>query len=58
MLATFFYDVSKISFAGTVIGGMSPIVTGGMDPLNWITSATGLLVAVVFAVLANYILKK
>lgn len=52
-LAGYFFDVSKLAFAGLGLGGLSPIVTGETGVLNWVSVVVGLLVMVTFAVLAN-----
>lgn len=57
MLAGYFFDISKLAFAGLGIGGLSPILTGDTDLMQWGAVAVGFLVMVIFAVLANRILK-
>lgn len=58
-LAAYFYDLSKLTFAGLVIGGVSPIFTGTVDRTLtvWLTSL-GFAFATILAVTANKILKR
>lgn len=58
MLAAFLYDVAKLSISGVGIGGFSPLVTGNeMNVYNYTCVIGGLLVTLVFAYMANNILK-
>ena len=56
-LAGYFYDLSKLIFAGLVLGGIVPVFTDGTySPKLWILIA-GCLATYLTAFLANRILK-
>ena len=56
-LAGYFYDLSKLIFAGLVLGGIVPVITDGTySPKLWILIA-GCLATYLTAFLANRILK-
>jgi uncharacterized membrane protein YjjP (DUF1212 family) len=57
-LAGYFYDLSKVIFAGLVIGGITPLFGDDKSNINWITVALGSFVTYIFAFLANRILKQ
>ena len=56
-LASFFYDISKLVFAGLVVGGISPIFTDVSSEINYYLVITGIFLTIVFAAFANWILK-
>ena len=58
MLAAFLYDVAKLCITGVGIGGLSPLVTGGeMNVYNYLCIFGGSIVTLMFAYMANNILK-
>lgn len=56
-LAGYFFDLSKVSFAGLVIGIIVPLVSNVKEPSTWIAAVLGLLLTVILALIANKILK-
>lgn len=56
-MAGFFYDLSKLSFAGLVIGGFSPLIINLDNSMNWVTAISGVISTCGLAFLANRILK-
>lgn len=56
-LAGYFFDLSKLIFAGLVIGGITPLFSQESEGINWITIITGVCTTYIFAFLANRILK-
>lgn len=56
-LAKYFYDLSKLSFAGLVIGVVIPLYSNIADENNWYAATTGIILATISALLANKILK-
>ena len=50
-------DLSKLSFAGLVIGFITPLLTDGGGEANWSVIITGLVLTVLSAMLANKILE-
>lgn len=56
-LAGYFFDLSKLSFAGLVIGIVIPLYSNITDENNWYVVITGIMLATVSALLANKILK-
>ena len=56
-LAGFFYDLAKITFAGLVIGVLSPIMSGVNELSDWCSLFIGVMLTVLSAMLANKILK-
>ena len=56
-IAGYFFDLSKLSFAGMVIGGLSPLLSNLNDSANWITAVGGIISTYGFAFFANRILK-
>lgn len=56
-LADYFFDLSKLIFAGLVIGGITPLFTHTTDGMNWVTVVLGIFSTYIFAFFANRILK-
>ena len=56
-LAGYFYDLSKLSFAGLVIGVITQLFTDGGGESNLSVIITGLVLTVLSAMLANKILE-
>lgn len=56
-LAGYFYDLSKLSFAGLVIGIILPLFTNVGDLKIWCVAILGLLLTILSALFANKILK-
>lgn len=56
-LADYFFDLSKLIFAGLVIGGVTPLFTHTTDDMNWLTVVLGIFSTYIFAFFANRILK-
>lgn len=56
-LAGYFYDLSKLSFAGLVIGVITQLLTDGGGEANLSVIITGLVLTVLSAMLANKILE-
>ena len=58
MLADYFFGLSKLIASGVVVGGLSPLFTGNeMTITNYACVVFGGAAAVVFALIANYLLK-
>ena len=56
-LAGYFFDLSKLSFAGLVIGVVIPLYSDLSNENNWYSICTGILLTIISAVFANNILK-
>ncbi len=56
-LTDYFFDLSKLIFAGLVIGGVTPLFTHTTDGMNWLTVVLGIFSTYIFAFFANRILK-
>ena len=56
-LAGYFFDLSKLSFAGLVIGVVIPLYSDLSNENNWYSICTGILLTIISAVFANKILK-
>ena len=56
-LAGYFFDLSKLSFAGLVIGIIIPLYANCLDENNWYIAVTGIVLTTLSALLANKILK-
>lgn len=56
-LAGYFFDLSKLSFAGLVIGIVIPLYSNITDENNWYAIITGIILTTISALLANKILK-
>lgn len=56
-LAGYFYDISKLSFTGLVIGVLLPLISNTHDINIWLAAIMGLVLTIVAALLADNILK-
>lgn len=56
-LASYFFDLSKLSFAGLVIGIVTPLYSNITDENSWYAIITGIILTTMSALLANKILK-
>jgi len=56
-LAGYFFDISKLSFTGLVVGVLLPLISNSQDISIWIAAVMGLLLTISAALLANNILK-
>lgn len=56
-LAGYFFDLSKLSFAGLVIGVILPLFTNVGDYKIWCAASLGMLLTIISALFANKILK-
>ena len=56
-LAGYFFDLSKLIFAGLVVGSVTPLFSDEGKGVNWITLVMGMLTTYVLAFSANRILK-
>lgn len=56
-LAGYFFDLSKLTFTGLVIGIILPLFTNADDPNNWYVIIIGIILTVLTALLANKIMK-
>lgn len=56
-LAGYFFDLSKLTFAGLVIGGVTPLFKDDADGIGWVTTLLGIVSTYIFAFFANRIIK-
>lgn len=56
-LAGYFYDLSKLTFAGIVIGIIVPLLSESDNIAMWVAALLGIILTVSSAMLANKILK-
>ncbi len=56
-LAGYIYDLSKLVFAGLVVGGLTPLFSHANNSINWWLMGGGVVVTLVLASLANRLLK-
>ena len=56
-LAGFFYDLAKITFAGLVIGVLSPFLSGENEASDLYSITIGIVLTILSAMLANKIMK-
>ena len=55
-LAAYFFDLSKLCFAGLVIGVVVPLYSDMSNENNWYSICTGIILTIMSAYLANKIL--
>lgn len=55
--AGLFFDLCKLTFAGMVIGGITPMFTKSYDEITWPLIVGGALATIIFAYIGDYILK-
>ena len=56
-LAGYFFDLSKLIFAGMVIGRILPLLSDTENAKMWIIAVFGIILTTLSALLANKILK-
>lgn len=56
-LAGYYFDLSKLSFAGIFVSVITPILTDEQNARMWLAAIFGLVLTVLSASLANKILK-
>ena len=56
-LAGYFFDLSKLCFAGLVDGVVIPLYSDMSNENNWYSVCTGIILTIMSAYLANKILK-
>ena len=56
-LAGYFYDISKLTYAALVLGGIVPVLTKTKVEINILAIVFGIFMSFVFAYFANKILK-
>ena len=56
-LASYFFDLSKLSFAGLVIGVILPLFTNVGDVKFWSAALLGMTLTITSALVANKILR-
>ena len=56
-MAGYFFDLSKLTFVGLVVGSVTPLFMDTLDAVNWGTLILGGFVTCAFAFFANRILK-
>lgn len=56
-LAKYLYDLSKLSFAGSVVGVLTPLITNVKDVNAWYTFLIGMAMTASLAWLGDKILK-
>ena len=55
-IASFFLDLGKLTFAASVLGGLTPLLTKNSF-LDWLVCILGVIVTVIFAGIGNKFLK-
>ena len=56
-LAGYFFNLSQLTFTGTGAGGIAPILQGEFGEKNYVVIIFGIVMTVIFASIANRILK-
>lgn len=57
-LAGYFFDLSKLTFAALVLGGISPVITDAFEDIKAFPVLLGIFTTYFFAFFANRILKQ
>jgi len=57
-LAGYFFNLSQLTFAGLVLGGLSPLITDDMEKINIVSIMFGTFATYFFAFFAKRILKQ
>ncbi|RHO74199.1 hypothetical protein DW083_03795 [Parabacteroides sp. AF48-14] len=57
-LAGYFFDLSKLTFASLVLGGIAPLYANILNEVDWVTILLGVFSSYIFAFFANRILKQ
>lgn len=55
-IASFFFDLGKLTFAASVLGGLTPLLAKNSF-LDWLGVILGVIVTVIFAGIGNKFLK-
>ena len=56
-LAGYFFNLSQLTFTGTGVGGIAPILQGKFGVKNYVVIIFGIVMTFIFAGIANRILK-
>lgn len=56
-LTGYFFDLSKLTFAAIVLGGISPLFSENVQSISWVSVVVGCYATYIFALFANKILK-
>lgn len=56
-LAGYFFNLSQLTFTGTGVGGIAPILQGEFGVKNYVVIIFGIVMTFIFAGIANRILK-
>ena len=56
-LAGFFFDLAKLCFATVVLGGITPLFVNDIVSIRWGIVVSGVIATLIFASIANKILK-
>jgi len=56
-LAGYFFNLSQLTFAGLVLGGISPLFSDNAQSISWFSVVAGGYATYIFAFFANKILK-
>ena len=56
-LASYFLNLSQLTFVALVLGGITPLYTHIETEINWYVSVAGVLLTVILATIGNKILK-
>ena len=56
-LAGYFFNLSQLTFTGTGVGGIAPILQGEFGEKNYLVIVFGIVMTVIFASIASRILK-
>ena len=56
-LAGYFFSLSQLTFTGTGVGGIAPILQGEFGVKNYVVIIFGIVMTFIFAGIANRILK-
>ena len=56
-LGGYFFSLSQLTFTGTGAGGIAPILQGEFGVENYVVIIFGIVVTIIFAGIANRILK-
>ena len=55
-LAGYFFNLSQLTFTGTGVGGIAPILQGEFGVKNYVVIIFGIVMTIIFAGIANRIL--
>ena len=57
-VAGYFFNLSQLTFAALVLGGISPIYTNNAIGYNWYILLMGLILTILLALIGNKLLKQ